>query len=158
MRIMFEQLPDVDKILRLCRSVYMVRENKQYLLEEELYSKIIFLYRSPETMIKYTKKEKDKETIAIEAPGQEGLRQRRRKTHSRNASASQGAARSNDDESLQNKRSASLISLSSYKKDEWTSKSNFNWNTLLRQSILSKIWKCNSFSFMQSFPFKLALF
>lgn len=117
MRIMFEQLPDVDKILRLCRSVYMVRENKQYLLEEELYSKIIFLYRSPETMIKYTKKEKEKETqVSIGAPGQEGLRQRR-KTHSRNVSASQGATRSVED-SNQNKRSASLISLSSYKKDE----------------------------------------
>lgn len=56
MRIMFEQLPNVDRILKLCRSVYMVRENKQYLLEEELYAKIVFLYRSPETMIKYTKR------------------------------------------------------------------------------------------------------
>lgn len=117
MRIMFEQLPDVDKILRLCRSVYMVRENKQYLLEEELYSKIIFLYRSPETMIKYTKKEKEKqETMA--AIESSGLRQRR-KTHSRNASATQGVvARSADDDSRQNKRSASLISLSSLKKDD----------------------------------------
>ena len=114
MRIMFEQLPDVDKILRLCRSVYMVRENKQYLLEEELYSKIIFLYRSPETMIKYTKKEKEKqETMA--AIESSGLRQRR-KTHSRNASATQGVVA--DDDSRQNKRSASLISLSSLKKDD----------------------------------------
>jgi hypothetical protein len=35
----------------------MVRENKKYLLEEELYAKILFLYRSPETMIKYTRKD-----------------------------------------------------------------------------------------------------
>jgi hypothetical protein len=35
----------------------MVRENHQFLLEEQLYSKILFLYRSPETMIKYTKNE-----------------------------------------------------------------------------------------------------
>jgi hypothetical protein len=35
----------------------MVRENKKYLLEEELYAKIVFLYRSPETMIKYTRKD-----------------------------------------------------------------------------------------------------
>ena len=55
MKIMFEQLPNVDKILKLVRSVYMVRENKQFLLEEELFAKIIFLYRSPETMIKYTR-------------------------------------------------------------------------------------------------------
>jgi hypothetical protein len=55
MRIMFEQMPNVDRIIKLCRSVYMVRENHQFLLEEQLYSKVLFLYRSPETMIKYTK-------------------------------------------------------------------------------------------------------
>lgn len=55
---MFDQLPNVDRILKLVRSVYMVRENKQFLLEEELYAKIIFLYRSPETMIKYTRPKK----------------------------------------------------------------------------------------------------
>jgi hypothetical protein len=53
---MFEQLPNVDRILKLCRSIYIVRENKKFKLEEELYSKILFLYRSPETMIKYTRR------------------------------------------------------------------------------------------------------
>ena len=60
-RIMFDQLPNVDRILKLCDSLYMVRENKKFLLEEEIYAKILFLYRSPETMIKYTKKEKSLE-------------------------------------------------------------------------------------------------
>lgn len=55
MRIMFEQLPNVDKILRLLKSIYVVRENKNFLLEEKLFSKLIFLYRSTETMIKYTR-------------------------------------------------------------------------------------------------------
>ena len=59
MRIMFEQMPSVDRILKLCRSVYMVRENQQFLLEEQLYSKILFLYRSPETMIRYTRADHD---------------------------------------------------------------------------------------------------
>lgn len=59
-RIMFEQLPNVDRILKLCHSVYMVRENKQYILEEYLYAKIIFLYRSPEMMIRYTKNDERK--------------------------------------------------------------------------------------------------
>ena len=35
----------------------MVREKKKYELEEELYAKIVFLYRSPETMIKYTRRD-----------------------------------------------------------------------------------------------------
>jgi hypothetical protein len=45
----------VDGILMLLKSIYMVREKKKYLLEEELYAKLLFLYRSPETLIKYTK-------------------------------------------------------------------------------------------------------
>lgn len=57
---MFEQLPNVDRVLKLCHSVYMVRENKQYILEEYLYAKIIFLYRSPEVMIRYTKNDHEK--------------------------------------------------------------------------------------------------
>ena len=55
MRIMFDQLPNVDRIMNLCLEIYLVRESKEFLLEEELYSKLIFIYRSPEVMIKYTK-------------------------------------------------------------------------------------------------------
>ncbi|KAM4018686.1 piezo-type mechanosensitive ion channel component 1 isoform 1-T1 [Anomaloglossus baeobatrachus] len=52
--IMFEELPCVDKILKLCQDIYVVRERGELELEEELYAKLIFLYRSPETMIKWT--------------------------------------------------------------------------------------------------------
>ncbi|GFO30477.1 piezo-type mechanosensitive ion channel component [Plakobranchus ocellatus] len=53
--IIFRELPDVNKVLQLCLDLYLVREMKEFHLEEDLYAMIIFLYRSPETMVKETR-------------------------------------------------------------------------------------------------------
>lgn len=53
-KIMFDDLPYVDRILRLCLDIYLVRESGDLCLEEDLFAKLIFLYRSPETLIRYT--------------------------------------------------------------------------------------------------------
>ncbi|XP_033209745.1 piezo-type mechanosensitive ion channel component isoform X3 [Belonocnema kinseyi] len=54
-KIMFDDLPYVDRILRLCLDIYLVRESKDLCLEEDLFAKLIFLYRSPETLIRWTR-------------------------------------------------------------------------------------------------------
>ena len=54
-RIMFDEMPNVNKVLKLCLEIYMVRESKELKLEEDLFAKLLFLYRSPMTLIKWTK-------------------------------------------------------------------------------------------------------
>ncbi|XP_061604090.1 piezo-type mechanosensitive ion channel component 2 [Phyllopteryx taeniolatus] len=57
--IMFEELPCVDRVLKLCTDIFVVRETGEMELEETLFEKLIFLYRSPETMIKMTREKDD---------------------------------------------------------------------------------------------------
>lgn len=59
-KIMFEDLPYVDRVLQLCLDIYLVRESMEFTLEEDLFAKLIFLYRSPETMIKWTRPKTEK--------------------------------------------------------------------------------------------------
>lgn len=54
--IMYDQLPDVVRVLGLCAAVFPVRELGKLQLEQKLLARLSFLYRSPETTIKWTQR------------------------------------------------------------------------------------------------------
>ncbi|XP_061162541.1 piezo-type mechanosensitive ion channel component 2-like [Saccostrea echinata] len=58
-KITYLELPYVDNMLQLCLDVYLVREMHEFRLEEDLYAKLIFVYRSSETRVKYTRLPKE---------------------------------------------------------------------------------------------------
>lgn len=57
--IMFNELPSVERLWHLLRDIYLVREHNILRIEEQLFGRLIFLYRSPETLIKFTKPKVD---------------------------------------------------------------------------------------------------
>ncbi|KAG5319735.1 PIEZO protein, partial [Pseudoatta argentina] len=71
-KIMFDDLPYVDRILRLCLDIYLVRESDDLCLEEDLFAKLIFLYRSPETLIRWTRPPEEGERTDNEDQYEEG--------------------------------------------------------------------------------------
>ena len=59
--IKYRQMPYVERIQELIYNLYLARESMDLRLEEELFAKLLFVYRSPETMIKYSRFPKSKE-------------------------------------------------------------------------------------------------
>ena len=53
--IMYHEWPFADRVQRLCEEVYVVRELGELELEEELFARLLFLHRSPETLVRFTR-------------------------------------------------------------------------------------------------------
>ncbi|KAI6179788.1 Piezo-type mechanosensitive ion channel component 2 [Aphelenchoides besseyi] len=56
--VIIDEMPNPNRVLQLCLDIYLAREEHDFRLEEDLYAKLIFLFRSPETLIKWTRENK----------------------------------------------------------------------------------------------------
>lgn len=61
-KVIYTETPSVDRTYRLVMDIYMMRECGEFELEEKLYSKLLFLYRSPELLIDWSKREEHNES------------------------------------------------------------------------------------------------
>uniref|UniRef100_A0A915EFL0 Piezo non-specific cation channel R-Ras-binding domain-containing protein n=1 Tax=Ditylenchus dipsaci TaxID=166011 RepID=A0A915EFL0_9BILA len=57
--VIISEIPNPDYLLKICLDIYLVRESGSrdgnFTLEQDLFAKLIFLFRSPQTLIKWTR-------------------------------------------------------------------------------------------------------
>jgi hypothetical protein len=56
-KVIYTEIPNVDRVYGLLMDIYMARECGEFELEEKLFAKLLFLYRSPEMIIEYSQRE-----------------------------------------------------------------------------------------------------
>ncbi len=57
--VIIKEMPCIDRLLKICMDIYLVREARDFELEQDLFAKLIFLFRSPETLIRWTRPKQD---------------------------------------------------------------------------------------------------
>ena len=60
-KIMFEELPNVDRLWILIKLIFLCREALELLLETELYNMLVYLHRDPALLIEFTREKEEEE-------------------------------------------------------------------------------------------------
>merc|ERR1712039_776890 len=68
-QIIFQDLQNVDYILRIVTAVKLARSQRHFFLEESLYRKLIRIYRDPALIVKLSKRLKEEETNKLAMDG-----------------------------------------------------------------------------------------
>ncbi len=64
-KIMFEELPNVDRLWYLINSIIASRETNDFKLENILYEKLVYLHRDPLLLIYITREKEKNEWVEI---------------------------------------------------------------------------------------------
>lgn len=56
-KVIYTEIPMTDRVYALMLDIYMMRESKEFELEEKLFAKLLFLYRSPEMLIEWSRRD-----------------------------------------------------------------------------------------------------
>ena len=53
-QLIVDEILNPDRLLKLCKDIFLVRESKEFRLEEMLVGKLFYIYRSPEKIVALT--------------------------------------------------------------------------------------------------------
>ena len=60
LNLLVEEIPYPDPLLRLCDDIFTVREVKNFVMEEILVGRLIYIFRSPQELLQLTERPKAK--------------------------------------------------------------------------------------------------
>lgn len=63
--IIYKDMPEPIDLVTMCEDIFTARQDREFVLERELYQELIELYRSPEALIEITKRKDDTATTTV---------------------------------------------------------------------------------------------
>jgi len=57
---MFDELPQVDALWHFLCDIYLLRTVREYTIENDLFDRLIYIYRDPQLLLYWTKEKTDK--------------------------------------------------------------------------------------------------